>query len=96
MTPRLYRRSESALFSNVGEDIVALHVENGHFYGMEKATAAIWELLADPIGIDQMVERLTATYDVAPADCRPDVERIVGQLQQEGLVSVVSSGEAAH
>jgi len=96
MTPRLYRRSESALFSNVGEDIVALHVENGHCYGMEKATAAIWELLADPIGIDQMVERLTATYDVAPADCRPDVERIVGQLEQEGLVSVVSSGEAAH
>ena len=95
MTPRLYRRSESALFSNVGEDIVALHVENGHCYGMEKATAAIWELLADPIGIDQMVARLTATYDVAPADCRPDVERIVGQLEQEGLVSVVSSGEAA-
>ena len=51
MTPRLYRRSESALFSNVGEDIVALHIENGHCYGMEKATAAIWDLLAEPIGM---------------------------------------------
>lgn len=95
MTPRLYRRSASALFSQVGEDIVALHVEHGRCYGMEKATAAIWDLLAEPIGIDQMVERLTVTYDVEPAECRPDVERIVGQLEQEGLVTVVKSGEAA-
>ena len=96
MTPRLYRRSESALFSNVGEDIVALDVENGHCYGMEKATAAIWDLLAEPIAIDQMVERLTATYDVEAAECRADLERIVGQLEREGLVTVVSANERAN
>ncbi|HJU76528.1 MAG TPA: PqqD family peptide modification chaperone [Sphingomicrobium sp.] len=88
MTP-LYRRSESALFSNVGDDIVALHVENGRCYGMEKATAAIWDLLAEPIAIDQLVERLTTTYDVEPTECRTDLERIIGQLEQEGLVTVV-------
>ena len=86
MSEQLYRRSDEALFSSVGDDIVALHVENGHCYGMEKVTADVWELLARPIGLSDICERLIGMYDVEPEQCRAEVQRLLDQLCSEGLV----------
>ena len=95
MTQALYQRSPKILFAELGTDVVALQIELGHCYGMQDGAAAIWNLLTEPIGIEQMVERLTEAYDVEPAACREDVERIVGQLRQEGMVIVRNSDESA-
>jgi transposase InsO family protein len=91
MSEQLYRRSDKALFSGVGEDIVALHVDNGHCYGMEKVSATIWELLAEPIGVGALCDRLTAMYEVEPEVCRADVERLLQDFRNEGLIETVES-----
>lgn len=91
MTEPLYKLADKALFTSLGDDIVALNVEDGQCYGMEKVTAEVWRLLAEPIGIDQICQRLTELYEVEPALCRSDVERLIGQFRKEGLVVAVSS-----
>ena len=85
-----YQRTPSVLFAELGSDVVALEVNLGYCFGMQDGAAAIWNLLGDPIGIDEIVEQLTMTHEVDPATCRLDVERIIGQLEQEGLVTVVN------
>jgi hypothetical protein len=85
-----YQRTPSVLFAELGSDVVALEVNLGYCFGMQDGAAAIWNLLGDPIGIDEIVEQLTKTHEVDPATCRLDVERIIGQLEQEGLVTVVN------
>lgn len=89
MNGPIYKLSGKALFTAVGEDIVALNVEDGQCYGMEKVTAAIWRLLDRPISFDQLCDRLLEMYDVNPETCRADVTRLIGQLRSEGLVEVV-------
>ena len=86
MTAQLYHRSDKALFSEVGDDVVALHVENGHCYGMEKVTAAVWSLLAAPIDVSGICERLIGMYEVEPEQCRTEVQRLLDQFCSEGLV----------
>ena len=90
MSEQLYRRSQKALFSSVGDDIVALHVDNGHCYGMEKVTATVWELLAEPTSATALCEQLTALYEVEPDVCRADVERLLSDFRKEGLIEPVA------
>ena len=86
MSGPTYKLSGKALFTAVGEDIVALNVNDGQCYGMEKVTAAVWRLLETPMSIDDVCERLMTLYAVDPEVCRTDVERLLDQLRGEGLV----------
>lgn len=90
MTDALYKLSGKALFTSLGDDIVALNVADGQCYGMEKVTADVWRLLAEPIGIDRICDRLIELYEVEPALCRSDVEQLIAQFQREGLVEAVT------
>ena len=89
MSGPVYKLSGKALFTAVGSDIVALNVDDGQCYGMEKVTAAIWRLLETPMAIDEICDQLVEMYAVEPATCRADVDRVIGQLRSEGLVQVV-------
>jgi hypothetical protein len=90
MTNPHYQRSSDAIFSEVGEDIVALHIPRGHCYGMERVSAAIWGLLSDPIDLDAICVQLLQRYDVEPDRCRAEVETLLDQLHREGLIELVS------
>lgn len=89
MSGPLYKLSRKALFTAVGSDIVALNVEDGQCYGMEKVTAAVWRLLETPLSFDQLCDRLLDMYNVSPETCRADVTRLIGQLRNEGLIEAV-------
>lgn len=91
MKTKLFRRSPEALFCPVGTDIVVLSVQRGQCYGMEKVTARVWDLLADPINIDGICDQLLELYDVEPEVCRADVETLIGQFRNEGLVEEVNA-----
>lgn len=89
MSGPIYKLSGKALFTAVGEDIVALNVDDGQCYGMEKVTAAVWRLLDTPMSIDQLCARLVEQYAVDPDTCQADIERLFGQLRSEGLIEEV-------
>lgn len=91
MTADLYQRSDKALFSSVGDDIVALHVDKGHCYGLEKVASDVWRLLEKPIALNSICEALIARYEVDPSTCRGEVGRLIDQLVREGLVEVSSA-----
>ena len=85
----MYRRSQDAIFSEVGDDVVALHVHRGQCYGMEKVTADVWNLLTEPSDMESICSRLVERYEVQPEVCRADVARLLDQLVKEGLVERV-------
>jgi hypothetical protein len=85
----LFKRSEKAIFSNVGGDVVALHVDRGQCYGMEKITATVWDLLSSPMSANDLCERLMQIYVVEPSECRSDIDELLGTMESEGLVERV-------
>ena len=89
MSDQVYKLSGKTLFTDVGDDIVALNVDDGQCYGMEKVTAAVWRLLDTPMSMDQICDRLVAQYAVEADVSRADVERLFGQLRSEGLIEEV-------
>ncbi|MEO5809582.1 MAG: PqqD family protein [Sphingomicrobium sp.] len=90
MNEPIYKRSQSTMFSEVGEDVVALHVERGFCYGMENVTSTVWKLLDRPQGLDSLCAELVDRFDVSPEACRSEVGRLLDQLRDEGLVDVIA------
>ena len=91
MSGQLYKRSSEALFAQVADDFVALHVERGHSYGMEKVTAAVWRLLEQPTDVESICTELIGQYEVDEETCRREVGQLMRQLEEQGLVEAVSS-----
>ena len=89
MNTALLKRSDQAMFCEVGTDIVALNIQRGQCYGMEDVTAAVWALLAEPTDIERICDELVEIYDVEPDVCRADLEELMEQFRTEGLVEYV-------
>lgn len=74
----------------VGAELVALDVENGKCFGMNAVATRVWELLANPVSVEELCGVLTDEYDIDDARCRSQVVELLDQLQTDKLASQVS------
>lgn len=65
---------------------VLLHLDTGAYHDLSGVGALIWDLLAEPIAIGRLQERIQAAFDAPPADLAADVQQFLLQLQQRELV----------
>ena len=56
------------------------------YLGLDEVGQRVWDLLAEPSDLDELVAMLTAEYDVSDAQCRADVARFLDALEKHGLV----------
>ena len=91
----LFRRSATLLTAEVDGDLMAMSVDNGVCYGLDRIGTRIWSLLDEPRSLDQLCTLLVAEFDVDATQCRRDVGRLLDELRGEGLVEL-SDGSAAH
>jgi Coenzyme PQQ synthesis protein D (PqqD) len=84
-------RSEAILFAQVGEELVALHTEQGVYIGLDTVGSHIWELLATPMTVGSLCERLVATYEVSPEVCRQETLAFVADLVGKEMLTIVAA-----
>jgi hypothetical protein len=72
----------------VDGEIVALDVNKGQCYGLDAIGSDVWRLLEDETSVEEICSDLSSRYDVDPQTCRVDVLKLVGDLHDEGLVTV--------
>ena len=89
MDTEKYQRNAALLHSTVGGDVVALDIDRGRCFGMEEVGARIWELLAAPVTVATICEKLTTEYDVDATTCATEVGEFIRQAISEGVVSAV-------
>ena len=86
-TTRL-KRASHLLESDVHGEVVALDVDRGQCYGLNSVGTEIWRLLEQPTSVGEICADLTSRYEVDPETCRAEVLKLVGELHDEGLVSI--------
>ena len=75
--------------AEIDHEIVALCIEQGTCYGMNRVASRIWNLLAKPIRISDLCATLVASYRVDPDLCRRQVLDLLEQLRAEGLIATL-------
>lgn len=88
-------RREGLIQAEVDGEIVALHVETGTCYGFNRTATRIWTLLERPMTAAQLCERLTAEFEIDAATCDREVEALLLDLSNDGLVTLSPAPAAA-
>jgi len=80
------KRRDAILVQNLDEDVVMANIDNGHYYGVDKTSKRIWELIETPTTCQTICDALSAEYEVEQSVCERDVLAFVRELVSEGLV----------
>ena len=80
----------SVIYRELSGEVVLLNLQSGVYYGLDSVGSRVWQLLMESRGIEEVCAILLDEYDVDPDTLRADVERLVGELSDKGLVMVAS------
>ena len=79
-------RNEAIPTGEVDGELVALDLDKGSCFGMDRVGSAIWELTATPVTVAEIADKLTAQHDVSREQCLADVAPFISDLLAEGLL----------
>ncbi len=78
---------EGLLEAEIDNEIVALSIEHGTCYGMNRVASRIWKLLAQPIRICDLCSALLTEYRVDYDVCERQVLTLLEDLRAEALIA---------
>ena len=84
-----YVRERELLEAELGDELVALDVEDGLCFSFNEVATAIWQRLAVPVDTTTLVDELTDIYDVTREECRADVVLALEILRKHRLVRTI-------
>lgn len=82
-------QAEGNIVSNMGDEKVMLSIHNGKYYNLGKTGGEIWELMKEPIQINEIITTLLSRYQVGQNECEEQVLSFVTHLNKEDLIKIV-------
>jgi hypothetical protein len=80
------KRSDAAMARRVDDDAVILDITSGQFFGINDVGALVWDLLEHDTTRDALVNAVTAEFDVDSEQAGDDIDALIAQLSNAGLV----------
>lgn len=78
------------LISEVGGESVLLNLKSERYFGLDNMGTQMWKTLIASDSIQAAYETLLAEYDVEASRLREDLDELIRQLREQGLVEVSS------
>ncbi len=87
-TNRSVRKPEHVALRELEGEAILLNLETETYFGLDEVGTLIWtELLASP-SVEEACEVLQEKFDVEPTALRRDVDRLVTELLETGLLEL--------
>lgn len=90
----LLRQSNQILSTRLDAEIVALDVAKGAYRQLNPAAARIWEKLAQPMTLSQLLSEICSEYDAPEAKIRDEALDFVQELVQKNMLTSTRSTPA--
>ena len=79
--------SRTQLSTALGDEVVILGLNDEVYYGLDGAGARMWNLLQTPRTIGELVELLSAEFEVTRERLESDLQALLDVLLEKGLVA---------
>jgi hypothetical protein len=78
--------SKEQVSCNLAGEAAILNLKNGVYYGLNPVGARIWSLIQEPRTIKEIRDTLLNEYDVDASSLQADLDVLLGQLAENGLI----------
>ena len=79
---------DDVMFRILGDEAVILNVASGVYFGLDTIGTRMWQLMSEHGATDKVVELLLEEYEVEEEQLRGDLDKLIEQLSEKGLVKV--------
>lgn len=86
--------SPHVMTQGIAEELVLLDLQGEAYFGLDPVGTRMWNLLAEGACFKEVVDAMAEEYEVSEAQLESDLIDLVRRLKNEGIVSVVSTGES--
>ena len=79
--------SPNAMFRQVGDETVILHLGSGTYFGLDPVGARIWQLMGEGKSLGEICDAVLHEYDVSREDLERDITALMKDLLAQDLIS---------
>lgn len=81
-----FKRNPDITFGEVDGELVALSLERGECFGLDKIGTLVWREAEQPVRFDRLIALLTERYEVDEATCRADLGAFLDEVIEAGML----------
>ncbi len=78
-------RGDEHVEAEMSGQTVMMSIPRGKYYALEGTARRIWELMAEPVRVGDIVDRLVEEYDIDRDRCAEEVLAFMEELRRNGL-----------
>ena len=82
------------MFRILGDEAVILNLASGTYFGLDEVGTRMWQLMSEHSSTDKVIEVMLEEYEVEESVLQSDLDQLVKDLTDKGLVKL-DSKEAA-
>jgi hypothetical protein len=75
--------------ADLGEELVALDPQRGNCFGFNEIAATVWRRLEQPTSFNALRDGLLADYEVSEQQCSEELNALLSDMIDRGLIEVV-------
>ena len=84
-----YIRNNNTISSRLDDELVTMDIEKGKYFSLNPVATQIWELLEQPLDLQELCNLLMEEYDVEAEQCLADTKECLEKLAEIGLITKV-------
>ena len=88
----LVRVSSNQVHSRLGDEVAILELDRGVYYGLNDTGSFLWNLMQQPVRVNEMRAALVEEFDVDADTAEKDLLRVLADLRDAGLIEHVDIG----
>jgi len=81
-------RSADQVSCDLRGETAVLQLSSGVYFGLDAVGTRIWELLATPMSLVQLIDTITTEYAVEAERSEQDIVALLDDLDAHGLVTI--------
>jgi len=86
MSNKYWVVNSSVTSSGIGDEIALLDVMSGQYFTLNETGTYVWKMLTEKQATADLVQSVALQFDVAPDDCKDDIDALIHQLSTAGLI----------
>ena len=85
-----FKLTDSCLKSSLGDEIIILNVDSGHYYELNEVAGFIYNsLIEKPATLEELELGIVNAYDVDQEECQDDLQALLRDLIAEKIIDVI-------
>jgi hypothetical protein len=90
----IIQRDPEVIAAEVDQALIAVSVATGCYYGLSDVAREIWDAIEHPRKISDLIDDLTASYNIDSISCERQTLSFLEALRDEGLLQVKDDAPA--